>query len=360
MDVLAEVMSLLRTQGQLYGRLELSAPFGLRFPGNKGICLILTRGSCHLAVDKRPPIPLVGGDFAFLPAPEAYTLLSAPHQRVRSVLDFAKPEEFHRTRLITHGGGGTPASIIAGCFTFASPESEMLVKHLPAVVHLPATAHETPWFGATLQHLAAETTGNQPGASAIVDRLAEVLFVQAMRSQIRSMLGGGSPSWLGAIADPQIGEALRLMHAEPGRAWTVPALAKEVSMSRSAFADRFRKLVGETPLDHLTRWRMVRAAAMLRGRQPVKVAAIAEAVGYESESSFGKVFKRVMGTSPGGYRQRHQREPDEGVPPQEGPPPLLERRTVPCRATDATSPPHRTTDAARRRSRAAPARSSTR
>lgn len=154
--------------------------------------------------------------------------------------------------------------------------------------------------------------GDQPGSAAIVDRLAEVLFVQAMRSQITPMLGSGSPSWLRAIVDPQIGEALRLMHAEPERDWTVPMLAKGVAMSRSAFADGFRRLVGETPLDHLTRWRMVRAAALRRERRPIKIAAIASAVGYESESSFGKVFKRILRISPGAYRQRYHldAEPD--------------------------------------------------
>ncbi len=319
MDVLAEVMSLLRTQGQLYGRLELSAPFGLEFPGDKGVCLIVTRGSCLLIVDGGKPNPLVGGDFVFLPSPKTYTLVSGPREPVRSATDVVSAETFHRTRLFSYGGHGIPVSVIAGCFTFESPESEMLVKHLPAIVHLPASSHESPWFGATLQHLAAETMGDQPGSTAIVDRLAEVLFVQAMRSQIHSMIGSDSPSWLRALVDPQIGEALRLMHAEPARNWTVPALAEGVAMSRSAFADRCRKLVGETPLDHLTRWRMVRAAAMLRERRPIKMAAIANAVGYESESSFGKVFKRVMNVSPGGYRLCHQGAETDSEPNQPSP-----------------------------------------
>lgn len=324
MDVLTEVMSLLRTKGQLYGRLELTAPFGLHFPGNKGICLVVTRGSCLLTVDDDPPIPLVGGDFVFLPHPETYGLRSGPKERVRPATDVVPPEEFRRTRLIEYGGGGLPTSVVAGCFTFASPDSEMLVKHLPPVVHLPSTSHETPWFAATLQHLAAETSANQPGSAAIVDRLAEVLFVQAMRSQIRTMLGGGSPSWLRAIADPQIGEALRLMHEEPGECWTVPKLAEGVFMSRSAFAERFRRLVGETPLHHLTQWRMVRAASMLREQRPVKLATVAEAVGYESESSFGKVFKRVMGASPGEYRQRFEGGTEGDSLPKGRPSGLLE------------------------------------
>src|SRR4029078_9667371 len=110
--------------------------------------------------------------------------------------------------------------------------------------------------------------------------------------------------------DPQIGESLRMMHAEPGRAWTVPELARSVAMSISACAARFRARAGETPLDHLTQWRMVRAASMMRESRPMKVAAIASAVGYESENSFGKVFRRVMGISPGKYRLNNHAEVD--------------------------------------------------
>jgi AraC-like DNA-binding protein len=310
MDVLAEIMDLLRTKGQFYGRIELTAPFGLEFPGGKGICLIVTRGSCFLGVDRQPLIPLIGGDFVFLPAPAIYTLRDTPKMRLRSVLEVITPEAFHRSGLITYGGGGTPTSVVAGCFTFASPEGELLVKHLPPIIHLPAAGpHSTSWFQSTLQFIAAETAQDLPGSAAIVDRLAEVLFVQAMRSRTQSSHLTGNPSWLGALGDRQIGEALRLMHAEPGRAWTVSELARSVSMSRSAFAARFRALVGETPLYHLTQWRMVRAGRMIREKRPMKLAAIGSAVGYESESSFGKVFRRVMGISPGQYRQRAEAAP---------------------------------------------------
>jgi AraC-like DNA-binding protein len=312
MDVLAEVMSLLRTKGQLYGRIELSAPFGLEFPGGKGICLIVTRGSSFLGVDRHPVVPLVGGDFVFLPAPRTYSLRDAPTRRLRSVLEIISEEAFHRSRLITYGGGGTPASVVAGCFTFASPESALLIRHLPPIFQLSASGHQSPWFSSTLQFIAAESVQDLPGSAAIVDRLAEVLFVQAMRSRIGSFLSTGKPNWLRALGDPQIGESLRLMHAEPGRAWTVPGLARRVSMSRSAFAARFRALVGETPLDHLTQWRMVRAANLLREKRSMKMAAIAAAVGYESESSFGKVFRRVMGDSPGEYRRRHLSDSEVG------------------------------------------------
>lgn len=183
---------------------------------------------------------------------------------------------------------------------------------LLSIIHLQASEnHATPWFQSTLQFIASETSQSLPGGTAIVDRLAEVLFIQAMRTRMDSSYSSANPCWLRALTDPQIGEALRQMHAEPGRPWTVAGLARSVSMSRSAFAERFRELVGETPLDHLTQWRMARAANMMRANRPMKLAAIAAAVGYESESSFGKAFRRVMGKSPGKYG-RLKREAKQG------------------------------------------------
>jgi AraC-like DNA-binding protein len=304
MDDLSEIMSLLRTSGHLYGRLDLSAPFAFEFPGYKGICLIVVRGSCFLGVDQEPLLPLAAGDFVLLPTPQTYSLLSHPCLSLRPMAELCPEEEFRRTRLISFDGGEGPSmSVIAGCFAFASPESELLVKHLPSVIHLQAAGkHAPPWVQSTMQFIAAETSQNLPGAGAIVDRLADALFTVAMRTRTGNSCQAAHPSWVRALADPQIGEALRQIHAEPERPWTIATLARTVSMSRSSFAERFRELVGETPLDHLTQWRMVRAANMLLANRPMKLAAIASAVGYESESSFGKVFSRVMGVSPGRYR----------------------------------------------------------
>ncbi|MCP3141594.1 AraC family transcriptional regulator [Pyxidicoccus sp. QH1ED-7-1] len=309
-------MSLLRTRGQLYGRLEFTAPWGFEFPGGKGITLMVTRGSCFLGVDGQAPlVALAGGDFVFLSSPESYSLRSTPEAPVRPMESVVSPETFQRLRAITYdgearGGSGTSVCLIAGCFTFATPESEWLARQLPPVIHVSASgAHAPQRFQSTLQFIDAELAENLPGASAVVDRLADVLFIQAVRSRIRAPCRDESPSWLRALADPRMGEALQLMHTEPGHAWTVPELARRVSMSRSSFAARFRELVGVTPLEHLTHWRMVRAAGMMREGRPVKLAAIASAVGYESEGAFGKVFQRVIGVSPGRYRQEHTQGP---------------------------------------------------
>jgi AraC-like DNA-binding protein len=235
---------------------------------------------------------------------------------LRPMVEVISPEAFRQSRLIQYGGhGGTRASLIAGCFTFATPESEWLARYLPPVLHVSAfDAHAPQWFQSTLQIIEAEIAQELPGSAAVVDRLAEVLFIQAVRTRITASQRDESPSWLRALADPQMAEALRLMHTEPGHAWTVPELARAVSMSRSAFTARFRALVGTTPLDHLTQWRMVRAAGMMREGPPLKVAALASAVGYESESAFGKVFRRVMGVSPTSYRRAHWVGADEKAP----------------------------------------------
>jgi len=300
------MMAHLRTSGHLYGRLEFSAPFAFEFPGYKGICLIVIQGSCFLGVDKEPPLLVSGGDFVLLPKPQRYFLRSHPDLATRPAEEICPEKEFRQTRLISFKGGKGPStSVIAGCFAFASPESELLVRHLPPVIHLRASGKHVPaWFQSTLQFIAAETAQNLPGGAAIVDRLADVLFTLAMRTGNGERCHAAHPSWLRALTDPQIGESLRRMHAEPERPWTVAGLARTASMSRSAFAERFRELVGETPLDHLTQWRMARAANMLLANRPMKLAAIASAVGYESESSFGKVFHRVMGISPGRYRSK--------------------------------------------------------
>src|SRR5437899_2303440 len=145
---------------------------------------MILRGSCFLGVDKEPLLPLVGGDFVLLPAPKFYSLRSHPKLPLRPVEQITSEEEFHKTRHLSFNGGeGPPTELVAGCFTFASPESELLVKHLPPVIHLQASGnHAMPWSHSILQFIAAETSRPSPGGTAIVDRLAEVLFILAMRT----------------------------------------------------------------------------------------------------------------------------------------------------------------------------------
>lgn len=302
-DILSDAMALLRTKGHIYGRLELSAPFGLRFPDGAGVCLIATRGSCFLNVGDTPPVPLVAGDFAFMPTRKPVSLRSSAEIAETSAIDRSAMSRFDATRLFTCGGGGLPVSLIGGYFTFSSPENLLLLEHLPPIVHLQGSGPlATPWTHVLLQTIASEVAGEGPGASIIVERLTEVLFIHALRSHCQRACHQAVPGWLGGLSDARIGSALSRIHDDPARAWTVEALAKTVGMSRSAFAARFKALVGKTPMDHLTQWRMVRAASLLREPSPMKLKTIAAAVGYESEGAFRKVFQRVIGTSLSQYR----------------------------------------------------------
>jgi AraC-like DNA-binding protein len=253
-------------------------------------------------------VPLVGGDFVFLPSPHCYSLSSSPEIPARSALDVISDEEFRRSRTLVHGGGGSPTFVIAGCFKFATPESEWLIKHLPPMIRVSASDSQSPpWFQSTLQFLDAELSQNLPGSSLVVDRLADVMLVHALRTRTQSPILESSPSWLRGLADPQIAAALHGMYSRPGVPWTVPELARAASMSRSVFAGRFLKTVGTTPLEHLTQWRMMRAASMMREDRSVALAAVADAVGYNSESAFGKAFRRIVGVAPGRYRKLRER-----------------------------------------------------
>jgi AraC-like DNA-binding protein len=143
----------------------------------------------------------------------------------------------------------------------------------------------------------------QPGSEVAANRLAEVLFIQAIRAHLASGADCRNPGWLRAIFDPQVGAAIGAIHENVNRPWTVEALAESAGMSRSAFALRFKELLGQTPLDYLTEWRMQKAVQLLEHKDK-KLFEIARSVGYESDAAFSKAFKRVLGLTPGEHRRK--------------------------------------------------------
>lgn len=305
MDVLADVIELFRLRSHFFGRWELTAPWGFEVEGKTGF-LSVYRGSCWLEGEGKKQIPLAGGDFVFLSAGQRHTFRSSPDVPVRPITEQICEAACEEGSTFSFGGGGALTSLAAGSFHFEAPESDMLVDLLPPMIHIQGTGGEsTQWLQSTLQFIAAESIQDKPGASAIISRLLEVLFVQALRTHITGICPPHKVGWLPALADPQIASALRRMHSEPGVDWTVPKLAREASMSRSAFAARFKSLVGAGPLEHLTQWRMLLAAKMLRNEPAKRLLAVASAVGYESESAFSKAFRREMHISPGEYRRKH-------------------------------------------------------
>jgi AraC-like DNA-binding protein len=299
-DPLTEVFMSMRVESVVYGRLELSAPWGFSHPetGLAKFAMVL-RGSCWLNVEGADTaIPLTGGDCFLLPRGNAYTLRDHPHSHVR---DFAEILALRRGDGIQYGGGGAPTTLIGGKFIFDLPCSKPLMDLLPPVIHIRGDETRTLALQTTLQLLAAEIASPGPGSQVIVSRFADTLFVQAIRAHMTSPCCSKT-GWLRALADPAMGVAIQAMHENLREPWTVATLASEAGMSRSAFALRFKELVGEAPLEYLTRWRMYQAGRLLREGKK-KLVEVANLVGYDSDAAFNKAFKRVLGVTPGEYRR---------------------------------------------------------
>lgn len=187
---------------------------------------------------------------------------------------------------------------IAGSFGFEASDAELFLGSLPRFLLIPAKNASSSIIRATLKILDGEIRGTQIGARVLTDRLVDVLLVQVLRAALEQDTGRDF-GWISALSDSRIGKALGMIHGDPARAWSLDGLAQAVAMSRSAFAKRFRLLVGLAPLDYLIRWRMRLARDMLR--RGGTVAAAASSVGYSSESAFGHAFKRIYGQSPRRY-----------------------------------------------------------
>jgi AraC-like DNA-binding protein len=303
-DVLTQVLETLGIQGRVFCRSELSAPWSLALPPSDFAHFhVLERGSGWIRLEgESAAIPLAGGDLVIVPHGGGHVLCDSP-ETPSVPLGRLVPRSEQGHPVIRHGGGGAETRVICGSFQFQSPAESPLLSLLPPLIHIRGAAEE--WLASTLQLLFYEARHDRPGAKAMLSRLTDVIFVQAVRIWMTNQ-PAEQAGWLGGLRDPQIGTALGLIHQAPERAWSVSALAREVAMSRSPFAARFTALVGEPPLAYLTRWRMHLALSLLQS-DGLSVSEVAERVGYESAAAFSKAFKRRFGLAPGASRRRNAR-----------------------------------------------------
>lgn len=303
MDALTEALNGIRLRSTLHCPSELSGRWGLRVEGKGGAPFaIILHGQCWMEVEGFAPIRVEAGDFVILPHDTPHTVkdaLDSPAQPLYSLLEQYPPGEDGIWRF---GGGGKTTIAIGGCFYFEEAQTSPLLRALPPVLHIRGEqAYGVEWLEPTLKFIASEARSGRPGAQTVITRLSDVLFIQAVRAYVCS-LPEGAGNWLRAMTDPQVGEALTLIHHKPEQPWKVETLASEVAMSRSAFAARFTQLVGEPTLQYVTRWRIHKAALLLKeGRQTV--AEVAATVGYQSEAAFSRVFKQWTGHAPAAYRR---------------------------------------------------------
>jgi AraC-like DNA-binding protein len=307
MDVLTDVLQSIHVKGFVFGRFELSAPWGFEKGAGEGLAFcVVTRGTFWLEVADMPPLQVGGGDLLLIKKTHSHVMrdaLDSPVLPIEALLQQCP----HRRNcqpggIFRHGGDGAETTMIGGRFDIDNDIANPLLASLPPVIHVRGDRGvPVQWMEATLQFIAAEMLSGQPGAETVVNRLADVLFVQALRAHLSA--DSERRGWLRALVDRQVGQALAMIHEQPEQAWTVEALASRVGMSRSAFAARFTELVQEPPLTYLTRWRMTKASHLLRSSS-TSVGQVAGRVGYDAEAAFSKAFKRWTGSAPGAWAFR--------------------------------------------------------
>lgn len=303
-DPLGEALHFLRMSGVFYARCEFSAPWGLDLPDFKNSLMfhIVVRGSCWLEIGDTEPALLQSGDMALTPHGNRHQLVSRSGIHGAKLFDLPREEIGDRYEVLRQDGSGALTTLICGAVRFDHPAARHLIDMLPEVITVEAAAStQWDWIQSTLRFIAEEARMMRPGGETMITRLADILVIQGIRDWIEHY-PEAQEGWLGALRDPQIGQAIRLIHHDPAQPWTVEDLAGEAAMSRSAFSARFTSLVGEPPMRYVTRWRMYLALTMLRDEGPT-LHEIAIKLGYQSEAAFSRAFKRLMGVSPGATRQ---------------------------------------------------------
>ncbi len=297
-DPLAEVISLLRPRAVYSKVISGAGAWAVRYSdfGQPSFCTML-EGECLLAVDGQEPITLLAGDFVLMPATPGFTL-SGFAPAVPVLLDpqlMPAPEGD-----IRHGTREGPPDVrmLGGYFAFDSPDAAMMVSLLPALLHVRGISR----LPLLVQLVREESLAQRPGRELVLGRLIEVLLIEALRGAPGE---GAPPGLLRALADTRLAAAMRHMHGEPARAWTVLELAKTAALSRSAFFERFSRAVGVPPMEYLLAWRMAMAKDLLT-RSDCALAEVAERVGYSSASTFSTAFRRHVGQAPGRYARRQQ------------------------------------------------------
>ena len=333
MDILSDVLRVLRLSGAVFFTAEFSSPWALESPNPELLasivmpdaeCIVLfhvlTEGECFILCKGHSPVKMQAGDVIILPHGEPHTMcsdLGTKPTPIDAVFSQSSPDA---PLQVAFGGGGRKSRFICGYLNcdqrfnpLASALPTMLVVRssddyaaVKAIDHNGARPTHVPqgsgtWLSTTLKFTINEARAARPGNAAMLGRLTELMFVEVLR-QYMQQLPASQRGWLAGLNDIHVGKALRLMHANPAHDWTVSELAHETAISRSALAERFTQLIGESPMRYLAGWRVELAKQMLRDRDS-SIAEIATRVGYESEAAFNRAFKRSAGSPPAAWRK---------------------------------------------------------
>jgi len=314
MDVLSDVLSTIRLQGALFLNAEFHEPWCVDAPSGGELARVLLPGAkhlaiCHLVVEGRcwvrlhdgEPILLKAGDVVALPHGDSHLLgsgLQLAPVNLEHVVELRLPE----LARVRYGGAGDATIIVCGWFAYERELNNPLIETLPRLLRTPLSQRPAGgWLEQSIRYALQEEASGNPGSGAMAARLAEVMFLEALRGYVESLPSLGT-GWLAGVRDPLVGRCLTLLHESPADDWSMAGLAHAVHASRSALALRFSELLGVPPMRYLKRWRLAVAARRLRSGRD-SLARIAESVGYGSESAFNRAFKNEFGVSPGTWRR---------------------------------------------------------
>ncbi len=316
MDALSEVLRLVRLTGAVFLNAEMSAPWAIQSPPSHVLARammpdaehvieyhLIVEGRCFIQVAGEPPLELVQGDLVMVPQGDSHRMSSDLRPSVRVLpadeMKFPAAGEIASPR---YGGGGDVTRVVCGYLAIDRRLCAALVGALPRVFRVNAGCGEVnAWLQTYLRIRVIERGELQPGGACVLAKLSELMFVEAIRRYVESLPAEQS-GWLSGLKDPYVGKVLGLMHGSPTRSWTVDGLAREVGLSRSGLADRFTALIGKSPMQYLTQWRLTLAAHLLQTTsKPASV--VAYEVGYESEAAFNRAFRREFGAPPATWRR---------------------------------------------------------
>jgi AraC-like DNA-binding protein len=272
---------------------------------------VITHGSCWGAIVGEPPVRLETGDVVVFPHGDAHVVSSAPGLRAPAErpgyldpklaqLPFTLHFDAEEVRLEIASDAGSETTLVCGFLGCDLRPFNPLVATLPRLLHLKASGDHD-WTSHFMRQAVAESKNKRPGGEAMLERMSEMMFVDAVRRYVDT-LPEDSRGWLAGLRDRFVGRALALLHDAPGAEWTVDELGRRVGLSRSALHERFAEMIGQGPMQYLANWRMQVAASLLRNTNAT-VASIAEEVGYESEAALARAFKRLVGKPPAAWRR---------------------------------------------------------
>ncbi|MGE8154802.1 AraC family transcriptional regulator [Pseudomonas vancouverensis] len=314
MDALSQTLRVVHLVGAIFINARFSAPWCYQSPradtaapflepGAERVVIfhLITEGECFVELGDQPPLQLRAGDVVVFPQGDAHRMCSAPGlppasgARLDAVLA-------RRPRQLSYGGGGAVTRLVCGYLACETRLAGMLLKGLPAVVRVNVRGSSAGvWLESSVRYALAEARSPRPGGASLLARLAEVLFIEVLRLYMNEQ-SDGRTGWLAAVHDRIVGAALNALHQKPCHPWTLDELARTAGTSRSVLAERFQLLVGVSPMQYLTQWRMLLAANLLRSGSGTLLQ-IAEEVGYQTDTAFSRAFRREYGAPPAAWRR---------------------------------------------------------